>query len=68
MEKLCVWLVHGGRQVIGGAKIVGREMNGMSPLKSVQRFQASLASSLQVIYRIYRELRTGLWFVEGIYD
>jgi protein ImuB len=28
----------------------------------------STASPLQVIYRIYRELRTGLWFVEGMYD
>ncbi|MGI8897259.1 MAG: hypothetical protein ACR2IB_02585 [Pyrinomonadaceae bacterium] len=28
----------------------------------------SPASPLQVIYRIYRELRTGLWFVEGMYD
>ena len=26
------------------------------------------ASSLQVIYRIYRELSSGSWFVEGIYD
>jgi len=24
--------------------------------------------SLQVLYRIYRELRSGAWFVEGIYD
>ena len=23
---------------------------------------------LQILYRIYRELRTGAWFVEGIYD
>jgi protein ImuB len=26
------------------------------------------ASSLQVIYRIYRELSSGSWFVEGFYD
>jgi protein ImuB len=25
-------------------------------------------SPLQVIYRIYRELKSGSWFVEGIYD
>lgn len=25
-------------------------------------------STLQVLYRIYRELSSGLWFVEGIYD
>jgi len=24
--------------------------------------------ALQVLYRIYRELRNGSWFVEGIYD
>jgi hypothetical protein len=38
MGRWCGWVAHGGRQVIGGAKIVGREMNGMSPWKSVQRF------------------------------
>ncbi len=26
------------------------------------------SSPLQVLYRIYRELRSGSWFVEGIYD
>jgi len=26
------------------------------------------SSRLQVLYRIYRELRSGTWFVEGIYD
>ncbi|MFN2510286.1 MAG: hypothetical protein ABR568_02445 [Pyrinomonadaceae bacterium] len=26
------------------------------------------ASSLQVLYRIYRELSSGVWFVEGVYD
>ena len=41
MGKWCGWVVHGGRQVIGGAKIVGREMNGMSPWKSVQRVRPS---------------------------
>jgi protein ImuB len=25
-------------------------------------------TSLQVLYRIYRELRNGTWFVEGVYD
>ena len=25
-------------------------------------------SPLQIIYRIYRELSSGSWFVEGIYD
>ncbi|MEP6819930.1 MAG: hypothetical protein ABJA18_10390 [bacterium] len=27
-----------------------------------------VGSSSQVLYRIYRELRSGAWFVEGIYD
>ena len=27
-----------------------------------------IGTSLQVLYRIYRELRNGAWFVEGVYD
>ena len=29
---------------------------------------AQADQSLQVLYRIYRELRNGTWFVEGVYD
>ena len=35
--------------------------------KRVQDFPGK-PSPLQVIYRIYRELKSGSWFVEGIYD
>jgi len=34
MEKLCASLVHGERRVIGGARIAGRETNGMWRLKA----------------------------------
>jgi protein ImuB len=32
------------------------------------RTDGTLSRSLLVLYRVYRELRNGLWFVEGIYD
>ena len=32
------------------------------------RTDGTLSGSLLVLYRVYRELRNGLWFVEGIYD
>ena len=36
--------------------------------RSESRGQKSESSETKVLYRIYRELRNGLWFVEGIYD
>ena len=36
--------------------------------KSGVRSQESEGSDAKVLYRIYRELGSGLWFVEGIYD
>ena len=39
-----------------GGRGKGSEMGGQSDLAA------------QILYRIYRELRSGFWFVEGIYD
>ncbi len=32
------------------------------------RTDSTVSRSLLVLYRIYRELRNGSWFVEGMYD
>jgi protein ImuB len=35
---------------------------------SKNKYVGSQVGSTQILYRIYRELSSGLWFVEGIYD
>jgi protein ImuB len=51
--------VRGQRSEIRGQRSEGSK---------AERMVKQLESPLQVLYRIYRELSSGSWFVEGIYD
>jgi protein ImuB len=50
---------RGQRSVVRGQKSDGSK---------TKEIGGHVGSPLQVLYRIYRELRSGTWFVEGIYD
>jgi protein ImuB len=57
--------VRGRRSEVGGQKSeIGDQRSEGSKIREV----SSQVSPSQILYRIYRELRSGTWFVEGIYD
>jgi protein ImuB len=56
--------VRGRRSEVGSqGSEIGSQRSEESKIKEVGHDGAS-----QTLYRIYRELRTGTWFVEGVYD
>ncbi|MGI8838340.1 MAG: hypothetical protein ACR2H4_17125 [Pyrinomonadaceae bacterium] len=56
---------RGQRSEIGGQMSeVRRQRSEDSKIKEV----GSQGGPTQILYRIYRELRSGTWFVEGVYD
>jgi hypothetical protein len=58
--KWLIWPARGELPEIGGAMIVGLEMSGTWLFNS--------QGTSRALYRIYRELSSGKWFVEGNYD
>ncbi|MEP6912488.1 MAG: hypothetical protein ABI923_07025 [bacterium] len=58
--------VRGQRSEVGDQKRseIGGQRSEGAKIKEVD----SPAGPSQILYRIYRELRSGIWFVEGVYD
>jgi protein ImuB len=56
---------RGQRSEIGGRR---SEIRGQASEVARIREVSSKVGATQILYRIYRELRSGTWFVEGVYD